>query len=63
VTTLLTQWRALGLTFEDDSRIIHVASQAVNNELLRLPYANGTKRKRALTHSLDEERHGADALA
>jgi ribosomal peptide maturation radical SAM protein 1 len=63
VTTLLTQWRALGLTFEDDSRIIHVASQAVNNELLRLPYANGAKRKRALTHSLDEERHGADALA
>lgn len=63
VTALLTRWRALGLTFEDDNRVIQVASQAVNNELLRLPYASGAERKRALTHSLDEKRHGADALA
>lgn len=55
--------RALVLTFEDDGRVIQVAPQAVNNELLRLPYASGAERKRALTHSLDEERHGADALA
>ena len=60
---VLTRWRALGLTFEDDNRVIQVAAQAVNNELLRLLYASGAERKRALTHSLDEERHGADALA
>lgn len=63
VAQLLEHWRTLGLTFEDDGRIIHVATQAVNNELLRLPQARGDKRRRALTHSLTEKPHGADTLA
>jgi ribosomal peptide maturation radical SAM protein 1 len=42
--TLLTRWRALGLTFHDDGRAVHVAPAAANQDLMRL---DGDRRDRA----------------
>jgi ribosomal peptide maturation radical SAM protein 1 len=44
IGTLLTRWRALGLTFHEDGRAVHVAPAAANQDLMRL---DGSRRGRA----------------